>query len=442
MNSSLPTAQRLRGKIKATCYISGVNFETPIFPFLPDNPVLHVYEETRIAHPIFHVPQAAILRIANTILDLEEKAEAEITGYSALVEEKEEAYGLLLLALWNSTGLISYSTPALLPDLAEVSIRLKRTIAITTWLSGRGKTADIPHFHCDHSTKGNLYLGFLKELEDFRESIAEKRKRTDLNIQMEELSVSAKRKELYGGNIVTPKVIERVCHLIGWTFPYQIKVATLALSSDPITVLNKLDSSEITLKDLSDLLLDIELLDWQSVIRTSILALLRNLINTIHTFRPLSAEEKTLFTDVIGQVENIFTATKKQSASITFGAPSPEVEGTKTSYGKSGKVILLELPSGQKEARPDLFTNPLASRADIAKGTSAPWKKFLPSALVTSDFSAVENAIKGKLSFKEIAAAKLAPSTSAPVSQVEKSSKFELAPITEESGYGAPHYDV
>lgn len=440
MNSS---AQRIRGKIKATCYISGVNFETPIFHFLPDNPVLHVYEEARIAHPIFHVPQAALLRVASTILDLEEKAEAEITGYSALAAEKEEAYGLLLLALWNSTGLISYSTPALLPDLAEVAIRLKRTIAITTWLSGRGKTADIPHFHCDHSTKGNLYLGFLKELEDFRESIAEKRKRTDLNIQMEELSVSAKRKELYGGNIVTPKVIERVCHLIGWTFPYQIKVATLALSSDPITVLNKLDSSEITLKDLSDLLLDIELLDWQSVIRTSILALLRNLINTIHTFRPLSAEEKTLFTDVIGQVENIFTATKKQSASLTFGASSPEVEGTKTSYGKSGKVILLELPSASS-TRPDLFTNPLAGRADITKGTSAPWKKFLPSALVTSDLSAVENAIKGKLSFKEIAAAKLAPSAPAPapMQQVEKSSKFELAPITDESGYGAPHYDV
>lgn len=425
MNSSIaptptptPKVQRLRGKIKATCYISGVTFETPIFPFLLENPVLHVYAETSIAHPIFHLPQATLLRIANAILALEEKAEAE-----ALPEEKEEAYGLLLIALWNSTGLISFSVPALLPSLNEVSLRLKRTVTITTWLSGRGKTADIPHFHCDHSTKGNLYLGFLKELEDFRESIAEKRKRTDLNIQMEELSVAAKRKELYGGNIITPRVIEKVCSLIGWTFPYQLKVANLALSSDPITVLDKLDSAEITLKDLSDLLLDIELLDWQSVIRTNILGLLRNLISTIHTFRPLNAEEKALFTDVIDRVDNIFTAGKKESATVDL----IPVSGTKTIYGSKGRVILLDEEANN--IRPDLFSNPL-NRADGK--ANAPWKQFLPSALVTPSHKGVEAAISNKLSFKEIAAAKLAEAAALKAKPAEKSSKFELAPVTAE----------
>ncbi len=394
-------------QIITECAITGISFAIPFAP-LPERPQsFRIKASLGLRHPIFSLPQDTLLGLATEILAEE------------LSANTSEAYSpdrlLILPALWNSTGLISYIAKLPLPQPALFCPALSRTIIITKWLQGRSISTDVPRFLVEHSTKDNLYFGFLKELEDFRESLAEKRKRTDLNAQMRELTLRTERREMFGKTALTPGIIARVCQLINWNLPEMTAIAERFLLKDSIDVINDLHSGVSNLKDLSDLLIDIELLDWQSTLRDRVLEQLRTLVNVIHTFRPLSNAEKELFTETI-------TA----KADLISGGSSRDLipmTGEKVSFGRA--TVLVE--SGPPKSRPDLF--PVISSGATVSGTTPPWKRFISTDAATT-IAATQ--IEKKLSIKEIIAARAAKigqtqTTAAPVvPSPAVSNKYEI----------------
>lgn len=350
--------------IRTKCQITGISFSVPFSPLPISSTLSRSYgaEDIGLRHPVFYLPweqvKAIAVAVAQSLISEETEEEKEITGaghYYRILQKED--LSLVLPALWNSTGLITYISRLPLPSEATTFNLIHRTIEICTWINGRGLSTDVPRFCVEQSTKDNLYVGFLKELEGFRDSLAERRKRNDLNAQMQEVTIRAERRELYGKTVLTPTIISRVCSLIDWDLPEMKVVATKFLTLDPIEIINLLAAESLKLKDLSDLLLDVELLDWQSSLRDTVLTHLRTLVNIIHTFRPLNAEEKGLFTDVINPVKS-----ETQRDLIPMAGEKITV---------SNKAVILVEP------RPDLFTvSPALSRPLIAKGAVPPWRKF------------------------------------------------------------------
>jgi len=326
-------------QIITECAITGISFSIPFAP-LPKSPQSFRIKATHgIKHPIFSLPQDTLLTLATEILSEELSANAS--------EDYSPDRLLILPALWNSTGLISYIAKLPLPQPALFCPALSRTIIITKWLQGRSISGDVPRFLVEHSTKDNLYFGFLKDLEDFRESLAEKRKRTDLNAQMQELTLRTERREMFGKTALTPGIIARVCQLINWNLPEMTAIAERFLLKDSIDVINDLHSGVSNLKDLSDLLIDIELLDWQSTLRDRVLEQLRTLVNVIHTFRPLSNAEKELFTETI-------TA----KADLISGAGARDLipmTGEKVSFGRATGLSRIWATKSQTGFIPSYF---------------------------------------------------------------------------------------
>ena len=393
-------------QIITECAITGITFAIPFAP-LPERPQsFRIKASLGLRHPIFSLPQDTLLNLATEILAEELSVDAP------------EAYSpdrlLILPALWNCTGLISYISKLPLPQPAAFCPALSRTIIITKWLQGRSISWDVPRFLVEHSTKDNLYFGFLKELEDFRESLAEKRKRTDLNAQMQELTLRTDRREMFGKTALTPGIIARVCQLINWNLPEMAAIAERFLLKDSIDVINDLHSGASNLKDLSDLLIDIELLDWQSTLRDRVLEQLRTLVNVIHTFRPLSNAEKELFTETITATKDLISAGSSRDLI--------PMTGEKVSFGRA--TVLME--SGPPKARPDLF--PVISSGASVSGTIPPWKRFISTDAATT-IAATQ--IEKKLSIKEIIAARAAKIGQTQIAQIATppatvSNKYEI----------------
>lgn len=264
--------------ISATCSRTGVSFSTSfgIGSYLTGS-------EKALIHPVFFLPRKTIYHLSQpeTFTDL-----------------GPQERSLLHIAVWNLTDLIEWKTSATPPTEQQTSLYFSRTLEICKWLEFRGKSSDLPLFCVDRENRDNLYSGFLKELESYREIGDAKRAARDLNAIAQDLDIQQRRRDAYGLKALTPSVVSRVCSLIKWTGPNE-DIAKEYLLADANKVLSMLDSEDLYLADLANLMLDIECLDWQGLTRDIVLSHLRGLVNIIYTFRPFTAEEKGLFTDTI-----------------------------------------------------------------------------------------------------------------------------------------------
>lgn len=264
--------------ISATCSRTGISFSTSfgIGSYLTGS-------EKALIHPVFFLPRKTIYHLSQpeTFTDL-----------------GPQERSLLHIAVWNLTDLLEWKTIATPPTEQQTSLYFSRTLEICKWLEFRGKSSDLPLFCVDRENRDNLYSGFLKELESYREIGDAKRAARDLNAIAQDLDIQQRRRDTYGLKALTPSVVSRVCSLIKWTGPDE-DIAKEYLLADANKVLSMLDSEDLYLADLANLMLDIECLDWQGLTRDIVLAHLRGLVNIIYTFRPFTAEEKGLFTDTI-----------------------------------------------------------------------------------------------------------------------------------------------
>lgn len=317
--------------IHTICQLTGVGFITSFgattSKYKADaSPLSHLgvtAGQVHIKHPVFTLPKATLYHLAQ---------EEILSGLNALDK------ALLHCALLNSTGLISYSYKLALPSPVETGLYLARTVSIVKWLEFRGKSSDLPRFLVTWENRGNLYKGFLKELEDFKAALSTKQKARAVAELSGALDTKLSRRETYGLKNLTPDIANKVCELISWTGP-DADIAKQYLLLDHMKVLALLDSSELYLIDLANLMLDIEVLDWSGRTRDTVLAHLRGLVNMIHTMRPLNAEEKGLFTDTIEPVTDFLAA-----------IPVPKNTGQKFEILSSTEQVTSEGSSSQNNA--------------------------------------------------------------------------------------------
>lgn len=264
--------------ISAICSRTGVSFATSF-----GTGSYSTSQEKALIHPVFFLPRKTIyhLSLPETFTDLGPQERA-----------------LLHIAVWNLTDLLDWKTSVHIPTEQQTNLYFSRTLEICKWLEFRGKSSDLPLFCIDKENRDNLFSGFLKELESYREIGDAKRAARDLNAIAQDMDIQQRRRDTYGLKALTPSVVERVCSLIKWTGP-NADIAKEYLLADANKVLSMLDSEDLYLADLAELMLDIEILDWQGLTRDIVLSHLRGLVNIIYTFRPFTAEEKGLFTDTI-----------------------------------------------------------------------------------------------------------------------------------------------
>lgn len=264
--------------ISAICSRTGVSFATSF-----GTGSYSTSHEKALIHPVFFLPRKTIyhLSLPETFTDLGPQERA-----------------LLHIAVWNLSDLLDWKTAVNIPTEQQTNLYFSRTLEICKWLEFRGKSSDLPLFCVDRENRDNLFSGFLKELESYREIGDAKRAARDLNAIAQDLDIQQRRRDTYGLKALTPSVVERVCALIKWTGP-NADIAKEYLLADANKVLSMLDSEDLFLADLAELMLDIEILDWQGLTRDIVLSHLRGLVNIIYTFRPFTAEEKGLFTDTI-----------------------------------------------------------------------------------------------------------------------------------------------
>lgn len=264
--------------ISAICSRTGVSFATSF-----GTGSYHTSSQRELIHPVFFLPRKTIYHLSQpeTFTDLGPQEKA-----------------LLHIAVWNLTDLLEWKTTVSIPTEQQTNLYFSRTLEICKWLEFRGKSSDLPLFCVDRENRDNLFSGFLKELESYREIGDAKRAARDLNAIAQDLDIQQRRRDAYGLKALTPSVVSRVCSLIKWTGPDE-DIAKEYLLADANKVLSMLDSEDLFLADLANLMLDIECLDWQGLTRDIVLSHLRGLVNIIYTFRPFTAEEKGLFTDTI-----------------------------------------------------------------------------------------------------------------------------------------------
>lgn len=264
--------------ISAICSRTGVSFATSF-----GTGSYSTSHEKALVHPVFFLPRKTVYHLSQpeTFTDLGPQEKA-----------------LLHIAVWNLTDLLDWKTTVNIPTEQQTNLYFSRTLEICKWLEFRGKSSDLPLFCVDRENRDNLFSGFLKELESYREIGDAKREARDLNAISQAMDIQQRRRDTYGLKALTPSVVERVCALIKWTGP-NADIAKEYLLADANKVLSMLDSEDLYLADLAELMLDIEILDWQGLTRDIVLAHLRGLVNIIYTFRPFTAEEKGLFTDTI-----------------------------------------------------------------------------------------------------------------------------------------------
>lgn len=264
--------------ISAICSRTGVSFATSF-----GTGSYSTSHEKALVHPVFFLPRKTVYHLSQpeTFTDLGPQEKA-----------------LLHIAVWNLTDLLDWKTTVNIPTEQQTNLYFSRTLEICKWLEFRGRSSDLPLFCVDRENRDNLFSGFLKELESYREIGDAKREARDLNAISQAMDIQQRRRDTYGLKALTPSVVERVCALIKWTGP-NADIAKEYLLADANKVLSMLDSEDLYLADLAELMLDIEILDWQGLTRDIVLAHLRGLVNIIYTFRPFTAEEKGLFTDTI-----------------------------------------------------------------------------------------------------------------------------------------------
>lgn len=269
--------------ILVSCRISGIQFPVA---FGVSSSRYAAEDTTHCQHPVFSLPLKTLYHLAED-------------SKQTLLDPKDR--GLLHLALMNATGLVQYQIPASLPTALDSALYLERTLAILHWLEFRGKSRDLPQFNCTRESRNNLYSGFLKELELFRENLETRRRANDIQHLATALDSKLSRRETYGLKLITPDVATKVCELIQWS-DNDIPHAKQYLLADAHSVIKMLDSGDLDLIDLANLMLDIEILDWTGRTRDTVLAHLRGLVNMLHTVMGFTAAQKELFTDTIEPV--------------------------------------------------------------------------------------------------------------------------------------------
>lgn len=275
--------------ITATCSISGKTFAVP---FLDATSTFRTSEEEKILHPVFHLP-------TKTLLHISAKGCPPIDNPRA-----RDSAGLLLLAIWHRTGLVTFSCPVF-PTLRELTFYFdgaRKTLESVANTNVR--VSKIPKFHVTPENRDNFFGGYLKTLDSYRDLLAAQEVATALASEVNALDRTTIRREMYGFKTIPPAIAARVANLIEWEGP-DAEIVISFLTATPAQIVAQINSEEIFLPDLSALLLDVELLDWQGPTKALVLDHLRGIVNTIHTLRGLSNEEKELFTDVVEKAGGI-----------------------------------------------------------------------------------------------------------------------------------------
>lgn len=241
-------------------------------------------------HPLFALPIETSRYLLQQLVD----------NYELRNLQPESFLKTLLVAHLCQTKLIQFRQPI---DLGHITVEATelygtRILAIVDWIDGFGNYSDLPHFAVNSESRGNLIPGFLKELELFRDIGQAKRNARDLSLQFQALDIQNSRREMYGLKAITPGVARQVCKLISWTLDNE-DIALNFLLADSNRLLAMLNREDLYLQDLATLLYDVEVLDWQSSMKTTIVDHLRGIVNIIHSIRGMSAAEKELFTDTI-----------------------------------------------------------------------------------------------------------------------------------------------
>ena len=269
--------------ITATCAISGKTF---VVPFLASGSTYKAAPDAELLHPVFYLPTQTLLYIS-------------AGGCPPVDTSKDRDYaGLLLLALWHRTGLVTFSCPVF-PSLKELTFYFndaRRTLLSVQHMNVR--VSRIPKFHVTAETKDNFFGGFPKTLATYKDMLAAQETATALASEVNSLDRSTLRRELYGFKTISPAIAARVASLIEWEGA-DAEIATEILTANPATIVARVNTDETLLPDLANLLLDVELLDWQGPTKAMVLEHLRGIANCIYTLRGLTNDEKEMFTDVV-----------------------------------------------------------------------------------------------------------------------------------------------